>query len=147
MAEKNTAAAEQKPKHLNDGVDLSGFDYSKMVGKPYFAYLDTVEGKITNPEARRRDRKRGGGLDAHKKYIFDIYKVLPKYRLLYPDSDTDNSAVLEGFTLVQSAPIRSTTTFLHMALNLNAQLDSKQMAGKSSTPAFYEYYLLQKPTN
>lgn len=136
-------------KHLNDGIDLSGFDYAKMVGKTYNDYIDLVEGKIIDEDDPTE--RRTGGLDQTKNYQFDVYKVAPEWKKMYPKSQIDDTMVLKGFKLVNSSPIKTSNTTLRSALLLNSQLSSKQHGGQYTSTSknvtvSYEYYLLQKPT-
>lgn len=141
MNETKTPRLDAKAKHLNEGIALDAFDYGKMVGKPFEEYRNMVEGEIIDEDDPKQ--RRAGGIDSTKKYVFDIYKVTPVYKRLFPKSTIDTTQILAGFSLEKSAPIRSTTTFLKHALLLNGQLESKQVSGNGSAIT-YEYYLLQK---
>jgi hypothetical protein len=136
-------------KHLNEGISLEQFDYTKMVGKPFNDYIDLVEGTIIDEDDPLE--RRGGGLDQTKNYMFEVYKVSPEWKKLYPKSQKDDTMVLKGFKLLNSAPIKTSNTTLRSALMLNSQLASKQTGGQypgttGNVGVTYEYYLLQKPT-
>lgn len=131
--------------HPNDGIDLSEYDYKNMVGKPYERYRDMVEGPVLNENDP--NQRRGGGLNVQKKYLFDVYKVVPVYQRLFPLSKIDTTQILSGFKLVSDTPMKSTTTFLRMALQFNEQLDSHQTSGPGGATVTYTYYLLQQPKN
>ena len=137
-------AKQEKRVHLNEGIDLSGFDYRQMSGECFKRYNDLVLGAVEDEDAPRIVRS--GGLDMRRKYMFDVYRVQPRYRRLYPKSALDTTEVLDGFELVKDAPLRSTCTFLRHVVQLNGQLDSKQRAGDTAQPVYYEYYLLQPAT-
>ncbi len=140
MATKNDAGASKK--HLNEGIDLSGFDYSAMRGQMYENYLQLVEGKIVDEDDPRQIR--AGGLNGHQKYVFEVWNVKPKTKRLYPKSQIDTTKVPDGFELVSNKPYMVTTTFLKDAIGLNAALYAN-IGGANNNPIYY--YLLQKPTS
>ena len=130
-------------KHLNEGIGLDEFNYSydTMQGDNYSRYLDIVEGKQVNPKDYRS--KREGGINAHKKYVFECYDVRPIMEEVYPGMK-DSPRKCTGFTLVNNKPKVVTTTFLKDALLLNTALTSF-IGGGGNNPVIL-YYLLQKPT-
>ena len=128
--------------HLNDGIDLSEFNYKEMRGDMFNKYIDLTEGRVLDEEDPHE--RRGGGLDRSAKYKFDVYKVEAVYARLYPKSQVDLTKILKGFTLVKDAPIRETICELKDAIELNMQLKGKHATGNQRAPQ-YEYYLLQQP--
>ncbi len=130
-------------KHPNEGIGLDTFNYSydTMREENYNTYLDIVEGKQLNPKDYRSPRT--GGLNAHKKYVFECYDVRPIMEEVYPGMK-DSPRKCVGFNLVNSKPKVTTTTFLKDVLLLNQSLTSF-IGGGGNNPVIL-YYLLQKPT-
>ena len=140
MTTTDTAGAVKK-KHLNEGLGLEQFDYSNgLRGEEYEKYLQIVEGKVIDPNDPKQ--RRAGGINAHKKYVFEVYNVTPKKVRLFPRSLTDLTMIEDGFELKISKPVSITTTFLKDALALNTSLYSA-IGGYNNNPIFY--YLLQIP--
>lgn len=138
-------AGAEKPKkrpHPNEGIDLSPFTYSgKFDGARWEEYNELVHGKFEEDDYGNKSQV-SAGLNQTDAYEFEAYKANQLRKRLFPKSKTDTTTILNGISIVQEKPVRSTVNTLARINILNSQIENSNEA----VPMLY--WLLKKiPTN
>lgn len=133
--EQQTPPAPVKP----DQLDLSRFDYKKLVGQSFKEYVELAgDRSFVVIDELGRPQSITGQLKENDEYVYEQYECKPVRKPRFPGMENSPMDFI-GIELKKDAPINKTKIPVRIALELNSQiLNAHSIAGHG------RYFLLKK---